>query len=78
MWLEKAAENGWISAMTSLAHCLETGYGCAKDRERAIHWYEKAAMWGDVKASERLLTLLSGSEDMGAGYGLLGGIAPAA
>ena len=70
-WYKKAASQGSISAMTSLAPCLESGTGIDRNLEEAIEWYEKAASGGDSCAAERLVCLVGYQGD---GFNLSGSI----
>ena len=45
--------------MYHLGMCYENGHGHDKDITKAIHWYEKAASWGETKACERLVNLVA-------------------
>jgi hypothetical protein len=46
-WFLKAAEQGYLAAMTSLAECYLEGFGVVKSIAKAKEWYEKAAYAGD-------------------------------
>lgn len=58
VWFEIGALNGWIPAMTQLAHCLENGIGCEVDLNKAIELYSKAALGGDDWAAQRLIVMV--------------------
>ena len=42
-WFRKAAEQGFVPAMDSLAYFHEKGYGVARDEAEALKWHHKAA-----------------------------------
>ena len=42
-WYRKAAEQGFVPAMGTLAYCHEKGYGVARDEAEALKWHHKAA-----------------------------------
>ena len=49
----KAAEQGNVIAQNNVGYMYETGQGIAKDREKALEWYQKAAAQGDGEAKKK-------------------------
>ena len=49
-WVEKAALNGDISSIVTLAKAYEEGEGVKKDKKKAVELYEKAADRNDLDA----------------------------
>lgn len=57
-WLESAAVGGHQEAQFTLGRLYELGQGrVQRDRDRAVHWYERAADQGHVRARARLRQL---------------------
>ena len=46
--LLRAAEAGHGAAAQTVGYLLELGQGVARDEERALHWYRRAAGLGDA------------------------------
>jgi len=46
IWMEKAANQGMVDAQVAIAAMYDSGKGVAADRDKATHWYEKAAAKG--------------------------------
>ena len=53
-WYRQAAEQGNVSAQSSLGYMYRTGDGVAKDSAEAVKWYRKAAEQGDASAQSSL------------------------
>ncbi|MDR0273562.1 MAG: hypothetical protein LBI27_09635 [Clostridiales bacterium] len=48
-WIEKSAQNGYVTAQRQLGICYMDGiYSFAKNHEKSIVWFEKAGEQGDV------------------------------
>lgn len=45
-WMEKAANQGLIDAQVVMGAMYDRGLGVTGDRDKATHWYEKAAAKG--------------------------------
>ena len=63
-WFGHAAGQGHVPAQLLLAQMYESGWGVARDRTRAAHWYRMAAATGDSLAAGKLRIL--GAETPGA------------
>ena len=61
-YYEKAANNGNVNAMYSLAQMYDYGVVVEKDIDKAVEFYEKAADNGDLRAEIRL-EILTGNTD---------------
>ncbi|QWF70523.1 sel1 repeat family protein [Methylomonas paludis] len=46
IWMEKAANQGLVDAQVVMAAMYDRGLGVVSDRDKATHWYEKAAAKG--------------------------------
>ena len=64
-WFGHAAGQGHVPAQLLLAQMYESGWGVARDRTRAAHWYRMAAATGDSLAAGKLRIL--GADIPGAG-----------
>lgn len=53
-WFLKAAKQGLPEAQFYLARCYEIGTGVERNREEALHWYEKAARENNQNAVQNL------------------------
>ena len=53
LW-HRAGELGYADAYTNIGHAYETGTGVEIDMKKATHYYERAAMGGDVNARYNL------------------------
>lgn len=62
--LEEAAKAGHCRAMRNVARQYEKGDGIPQDREKAKHWYEKAAEAGDDYAKKKCQTWQQASSAM--------------
>ena len=62
LWL-KAGELGYAEAYTRLGYSFSNGMGVEADKKKAKHYYEIAAMNGDVRARHNLgvLELMAGN-----------------
>jgi len=49
-WLTKAAQQGYVPSMYSLAKMYEHGGAIGRDYDKALYWYRKAAELGHPKA----------------------------
>jgi TPR repeat protein len=49
-WFRLAAEIGDAAGQMSLASCLQSGHGVAKDEVKALEWFRKAAAEGLAEA----------------------------
>ncbi len=56
--LEKVANTGHHRAQTALGHIYKDGKGVKTDFDKAIFWYEKAAIQDDIVAQYSLATIL--------------------
>ena len=56
-WFGHAAGQGHVPAQLLLAQMYESGWGVARDRTRAAHWYRMAAATGDSLAAGKLRIL---------------------
>ena len=43
-----------LPAQCKLAKCYEFGYGCEKDKQKSLFWYEKAAENGNMEAQYKV------------------------
>ena len=74
-WFGHAAGQGHVPAQLLLAQMYESGWGVARDRTKAAHWYRMAAATGDSLAAGKLRILdaeipgaeIPGAETPGAG-----------
>ena len=64
-WFGHAAGQGHVPAQLLLAQMYESGWGVARDRTKAAHWYRMAAATGDSLAAGKLRIL--GADIPGAG-----------
>lgn len=69
-WLEKAAEQGLVSAMLSLATAYEAGRGATQDVRLAAQWYTKAAELGHAVAQTRLASMYEAGKGLPRDIGL--------
>ena len=53
LW-HRAAEIGYANAYNNIGFCYVNGHGVEVDKEKALHYYELAAMKGDVYARHNL------------------------
>lgn len=49
-WLNKAADDGNVDALSSIALCYYGGFGVEQNYKQALEWYKKAAEKGDGNA----------------------------
>lgn len=54
---QNAADQRNIDALYNLGYCYENGYGCAKDKNKAVLYYQMAAGSGHKKAEEHLMEM---------------------
>lgn len=59
-WFGHAAGQGHVPAQLLLAQMYESGWGVARDRTKAAHWYRMAAATGDSLAAGKLRILGAG------------------
>lgn len=53
-YYEDSAALGYEPAQCKLAKCYEFGYGCEKDKQKALFWYERAAENGNADAQYKM------------------------
>jgi uncharacterized protein len=53
-WFQKAAEQGYVEAQTTLAFNSEYGFGVPKDVTEELNWYRKAAEQGSADGQSGL------------------------
>ena len=51
-WMDRAAQQGNVSAMTGLGICYYYGHGVKRDKNKGREWINKAAILGDEYAKE--------------------------
>ena len=55
-WFLKASEQFHVDATFNIGYCYEHGYGVARDNEKAIHYYKKASLLGDLEATKKVVS----------------------
>ena len=62
-WVQNAANTGFPKAQFTLGYFYEKGKGCEKDLERAVKWYEKAAINNDPRALNKMKSISPKSDE---------------
>jgi len=62
-WFEKSSNQNYVQASTNLGYLYSEGFGVERDKEKAVHYYEKAVEEGSGMAANNLGVIAAADEE---------------